>query len=82
MYSAGLRSGRFWLPKKPQTTTATSASVPIVPPAPRGQGVRATAVSHADARRGYWIALAPTCSPPNITTSTNEMTTTKPAARK
>ena len=82
MYSAGLRSGRFWLPKKPQTMTATSASTPIVPPTPRGHGDRAAEVSHADALRGYWIALAPTCSPAKITTSTNEMTTTKPAARK
>ncbi len=63
-------------------TIAASPSTPIVPPTMRGQGERAMGSRNATARRGYWIAFAPTWSPANRTTSTKETTTTPPAANK
>src|SRR5207237_939942 len=53
-----------------------------VPPVASGHGDRATPTSHGTARRGYAIAFAPTCSPANRTTKTNEMSTTPPAAKR
>src|SRR5213592_2998030 len=55
---------------------------PIAPPTRRGHGERAKGSSQGKARRGYSIAFAPTCSPANRTTSTNEMKTTPPAAKR
>src|SRR5579859_5279966 len=79
MYSEGLRVGCVE-PKSPLTTSASRASTPIAPPIARGQGERATEVSKGTGRRGYSTAFAPTLSPAKITTSTNEMATTPPAA--
>jgi hypothetical protein len=81
MYSAGLYSGLVE-PKYPAMTTATRPSTPIVPPTIRGHGDRATERRMGAARRGYSTALAPTWSPANSTTRTNEMITTPAAANR
>ena len=54
----------------------------MIPPTARGHGDRATPTSQGTARRGYSIAFAPTCSPANNATSTKEMSTTPPAAKR
>ena len=82
MYSAGLSSGCFCDPRKPLTITAASARTPITPPIAGGHGERPREVSQGTARRGYWTAFSPIFSPAKTTTSTNEITTTNPAATK
>src|ERR1700719_2245589 len=79
MYSDGLYRG-LAEPNRPEITTATRPRTPIVPPTRCGHRERAAAVSHRTGRRGYCNAFAPTWSPANRTTSTNEMTTTPAAA--
>ena len=79
MYSEGLRVGCVE-PSSPLTTSASNASTPTPPPIARGQRERATKTSDGTGRLGYSTALAPTLSPAKITTRTNEMATTPPAA--
>ena len=59
-----------------------SPSTPIKPPMSRGHGERAIDSRNGTARRGYLTAFSPNCSPAKTTTSTNEMTTTPPAAKR